>query len=297
MVYEDIGEYASGMLAAQTNIILTYPINKIVFRQQMNNLTMDAAIGQIKNEGFRYLYRGLPPPLLHKSIAYSIMFGSYHQYLNDINRIWKCKSNYWTQSIAAVLAGFTEATLFCPFERVQVLLQHHKYHEELKNTFHTIRQIHLHNGFTSFYYGYQLMIVRNCLSNVCFFLLRNPLKEFFLNYFYWNNGKKDEMENKSVNSIHLFIANLISGGVLGATISTIFFPLNTVKTRMQMKVNEPPKSIRLTFLEIYKERNRNLILFFRGSQLNFFRSAVGWGLSNAFFELYRCYWKEYFQNE
>lgn len=68
-----------------------------------------------------------------------------------------------------------------------------------------------------------------------------------------------------------FIGDFISGALLGASISSLFFPLNVVKQRMQSTVNSPFLSAWTTFQVIWIERNGSFKELFRGITLNYTR--------------------------
>jgi hypothetical protein len=59
-------EYAAGGGAAVTAILATFPVNKVMFRQQVHAIGARAAAKQIKHEGVGHLYRGVFSPLLMK---------------------------------------------------------------------------------------------------------------------------------------------------------------------------------------------------------------------------------------
>lgn len=119
----DYPDYACGFAAAVVNIYVTFPINKIIFRQMLHGQNVRSATADLKAEGFRTLYRGVGPPLIQRSVSLALMFGtfgSYHRLLDSHTR--HVIPDYGRFCLAAFLAGSTEA-LLCPFERIQMLLQ------------------------------------------------------------------------------------------------------------------------------------------------------------------------------
>ena len=119
-------------------------------------------------------------------------------------------------SLAAMGAGFTEAVLV-PFERVQCLLQVKQYNTRLHNTKHAFQYLWRY-GPSEYYRGLSAILLRNGLSNILFLGLREPLK--------------DSLPTPRTQLGESFNA-FISGAGLGAGLSTLFFPLNVVKSRMQ----------------------------------------------------------------
>ena len=88
---EEWREFVSGWGAAVANIIVTFPLNKTMFRQQVHGFTMCEAMKQLKKEGAIHLYRGILPPLMQKSASSSIMFGTYAWYSRVITDFIGCQ--------------------------------------------------------------------------------------------------------------------------------------------------------------------------------------------------------------
>lgn len=263
--------YVCGSLAAFTNILVTFPIQKILFRQQLHGVLTTEAVRQLQRDGLRNLYRGLLPPLLQKSTTVAIMFGLYE----DFSRVLldqACGSGVpeiVTRSFAAALAGTTEAIL-TPFERVQTLLQDHRHHARFNNTAHTFRTLLNEHGIREWYRGLVPILLRNGPSNVLFFGLRGPIKE--------------QLPEATSRAGHL-INDFVCGGLLGAGLGIMFYPLNVVKSRAQSMVGGEFQSCSKVFLTVWRERGGSLTMLFRGAHLNYHRSLISWGIINATYEL------------
>ncbi|RWS10923.1 solute carrier family 25 member 51-like protein [Dinothrombium tinctorium] len=263
-------EFVCGFGAAFINICLTFPIHKIMFRQMVDGVRTRHAIAELRAEGFFTLYRGILPPLISKTITVSIMFGTYSEYRTLIERNFpRQTSPFVTLSIAAILAGFTEAVL-TPFERIQMLLQDKKFHDTFNNTFHTFRELQKY-GVKEYYRGLSPILIRNALSNVMFFSLRNEVKSAFPKTDLWYT---DVLED------------FVSGALTGALISTVFYPLNVIKTKMQtVEVGTEFMSMRNASRLVYEERQRSLRKIFYGVHLNYTRALLSWGIINASYEI------------
>lgn len=261
-------EFVCGAGAAFTNISFTFPIYKIMFRQQLHGIRTVKAVKQVHREGIRSLYRGMLSPLFQKTLTSSLMFGmfeTYRQYLSE--------TTTWNKHIcaasAALIAGCIEAVL-CPFERIQVLMQDKKYHGHFRNTFHATVQLRTY-GVREYYRGLSCVLLRNGPSNVAFFLCRSPLKQ---------------MMPHSDTRFGNMCTDFTTGAVLGAAISTTYYPINVVRTRMQSKMGGEFIGIVDTFNTVFNERGRLWRKMFRGVNLNFTRSLLSWGIINASYELY-----------
>ncbi|KAE9547767.1 hypothetical protein FO519_009023 [Halicephalobus sp. NKZ332] len=278
-------DFFCGWSAGCIETMILYPQNKLIFRQQLFGVAANEAIRQLKSEGLGLLYRGLLPPLLMRTTTRSIMFGMYDKYqylLGCSNEKMGIRySLTLCHAQAAFLAGATEA-LLCPLERVQTLLQSNAYHKDFRNTKGAF--IHVNKfGLKEFYRGFSLIVFRNGTSNALFFTLREPLK----------HGILDNVPANNRNNILNLLADFGSGAVLGASISTLFFPINVVKTRMQSTLGTQFLSPLAVFRIVWKERNGSVKELFRGVHLNFTRSLMAWGITNTAFEfLKRCFEKK-----
>ena len=113
-VYESGGrEFICGGGAAIINIIITFPPNKLMFRQQLYGLSMTKSYANMRQEGTRRLYRGVKPPLIQSMISKSLMFGCYTHLLSLF------ESHRVPEKIAGPLAAFFSGTveaILTPFE-------------------------------------------------------------------------------------------------------------------------------------------------------------------------------------
>ena len=273
----DSAPFICGFAANMTNIIATFPLNKLMFRQQLYGVKTGVAMTQIYREGASSLYRGLIPPLLQKSSSVALMFG--------LNNYFKSRlvSNYGVAGsqatvVSGMLAGTFEAFL-TPFERVQTLLQHPKYIKSFSNTQKVFSKISGEYGVKELYRGYTAILYRNSLSTALFFTMKEPVKELV---------KFQEQENKMMSAF----SDFISGSAIGGFISTVFFPVNVVKTRMQSQIGGSYLSFTRTLVKVFNERNRSLRMLYRGVHLNLIRSMVSWGIINTMYEVYLSMFKK-----
>lgn len=275
-------EFISGYFAACASITILYPLNKIIFRQILEGMSLKEAYGQLKQEGLNSLYRGLLPPLLQKSTSYSIMFGSQHEYYlwiesflndhrhNELVKQMSFKQRHFVQTaVSGALAGLTEASL-TPLERVQALLQMQQYHKTFKHTWHAFREISSQYGVRELYRGMSAICLRNSLSNVMFFTSRTQIKSYF-----------PPTSSKVRNVVYDFL----NGGVLGAIISTLFYPLNVVKSHMQARLGGKHFGTMETLRMTFELKNRRIGLFYKGVGSNFMRAVLAWGITNSAYEL------------
>lgn len=120
------------------------------------------------------------------------------------------------------------------------------------------------------YRGFTAIVLRNGPSNIIFFGLRGPIKSML------PEAPKDSMKN-AVN-------DFISGGLLGACTSTIFYPLNVVKNNMQKHLAGEFKSPLATLRIVLRERDYRIPSLYKGVPVNFTRSLISWGIINSTYE-------------
>lgn len=263
--------YVCGSLAAFTNIIVTFPIQKVLFRQQLHGVRATEAVHQLQREGLRHLYRGLLPPLLQKTTTVAIMFGLYEDFSRLLLRHAHRSGapELVTRSVAAALAGTAEAAL-TPFERVQTLLQDHRHNGRFNNTVHTFRTLLRDYGVRECYRGLVPVLLRNGPSNVLFFGLRGPIKQ--------------HLPDARTHVGHM-ANDFVCGGLLGAALGIMFYPLNVVKSRAQAQVGGKFVPCHQVLMTVWRERGGSIVLLFRGATLNYHRSLLSWGIINATYEL------------
>ena len=151
----------------------------------LHGMHTKTAFNQLKSEGYRFLYRGILPPLCQKTISVSIMFGMYNHY----QQVLEARVPDWNpqaiKSCAAAGAGLTEAVL-APFERVQMLLQDQHYHQRFRNTAHAFSVLR-HYGLPELYRGWTPILLRNSMSNVMFFGLRDAISHRIPHTDHWSS--------------------------------------------------------------------------------------------------------------
>ena len=265
----DWPDFVCGAGAAATNILATFPAYKVMFRQQVEGLRFRKALSQVLKEGISNLYRGVAPPLMQKGTSLAIMFGSYHKFQKVLSRNFTGFSSVTTNASAAILAGSMEAIL-TPFERIQTLLSHRGHNERFVNAFHAFKVVGMQYGFREYYRGLTPILCRNGPSNVLFFGLRGPLKSAL-----------PEAKTNIGNSVNDFV----SGAVLGACLSTLFFPVNVVKSQMQKQLGGEFVNCVKAFTIVFNERGRRVRRLFYGVSLNYTRALVSWGIINCTYEL------------
>lgn len=258
----DVKEFICGWGAAVINVTITFPINKIIFRQILEGVPVGAAVGQLSREGIRLLYRGILPPLCQKTLSLSLMFSMYEGCKQRLHLL--TGNIVLAKILAANIAGTMEAILM-PLERVQTLLQDWRYHNKFKNTSHAFRYLLTNHGVAECYRGMVPIIYRNGLSNLMFFTLRDQSKVLL--------GEQESL-----------LTNFVSGAMIGGFTSTVFYPMNVIKIHMQTKIGGDFEKFLAVTREVYVSRDRSITSFYKGVHLNYMRSFISWGVINAAYD-------------
>lgn len=227
------------------------------------------ALNQLQKEGLVYLYRGMLPPLLQRSMSMSLMFGIYDQCLHPL--LDQKFNPYVAKAVAGVVAGCFEATLM-PFERIQTLLIHPKYNSAFKNTADAARNIAREFGIKEFYRGHVPILLRNGPSNAMFFIIRDEVNIRL---------------PKQNSVVYQSFQNFFAGATIGAFLSTLFYPLNVVKIAMQSELGGPHRTLSYEFRYILRKRGSKFGNFYHGALLNISRAFLSWGIINASYEIFR----------
>lgn len=75
-----------------------------------------------------------------------------------------------------------------------------------------------------------------------------------------------------------------AGAVIGAVISTIFYPMNVVKVYIQSSCGGPYVNFVDVFKKIYRERGHKLKNIYKGVSINCWRAFFSWGIMNTAYE-------------
>lgn len=258
------------------NVLVTFPLNKLMFRQQLTGATTRSAFHQMRCEGWRMLYRGCLPPLLHKTASLSLMFGVFH---STQTSLLPHTTHLTATIIAASFSGAVES-LLTPFERVQTLLQDHRQVKRFRNSAHVLTLLTSSRDPTQMYRGLSAVLIRNSLSSAIFFTLKLPVDQLS------STIASDEEGGHGGQ----MAANFCGGALLGAVCSTAVYPVNVIKTKMQSQPLEggvKPVTWRGAFEQVMLERGGSgLRGIYRGIHLNLLRSVLSWGIINASYETF-----------
>ena len=205
----------------------------------------------MKQEGFTKLFSGMLPPLATSSIVNAIIFSTYG-YVNKLLSDGNDKPKKTNIYISGCVAGFAQTFIACPCELVKIKLQaksekgKHKMTRIVKDIFHK-------QGLLGFFRGYESTFFRDTPA----------FGAYFLSYYLM----MDQLE-KPLGSV---MAAFVSGGTAGAISWAIIYPMDIVKSKIQMASSDVPvKSCYAMVRDIY--RTSGIKSLYRGCGTTIVRS-------------------------
>lgn len=86
------------------------------------------------------------------------------------------------------------------------------------------------------------------------------------------------------NQLYQSVQEFSAGAIIGAVISTIFYPLNVIKVYMQSSCGGPYENSWQVLKHIYRDRGYKLKNIYKGVSINGSRAFVSWGIMNTAYE-------------
>ncbi|XP_069842935.1 solute carrier family 25 member 53 [Dendropsophus ebraccatus] len=258
--------YFVGAASSFMSTILTFPIHKTIFRQQLHTLTIQAAARQLGKEGVKNLCRGLAPPLMAKTVQGTLLFGTQGSLQHIFSRggVPGAKS----RAFSGCLSGAIEAVLLVPFERIQNILQDGRNNVNFPNTRSIMQEFKTYNKKQwlshGIYRGFTVILVRNMIGSAIFLSCKEPLRDLL-----------------TYPGLPVWAPSLGSGAVNGAFTSLVLFPLSVVVANMQAEVGNNLPHVRKVALRVWKKCGGRVFMLYRGASLIILRSCITWGVTNS----------------
>lgn len=174
----------------------------------------------IKHEGFSRLFSGMLPPLATSSLINAIIFSTYGHVNKVLHDIGSDKASISNIYISGCVAGFTQTFIACPCELVKIKLQEKT--EGKQSMTKVVKDIYRGQGFKGFFRGYESTFYRDTPA----------FGAYFLSYYLLM-----ERLEKPLGSV---MAAFIAGGAAGAISWGVIYPMDIVKTKIQMSSTDTP---------------------------------------------------------
>uniref|UniRef100_A0A8C2G9T7 Solute carrier family 25 member 53 n=1 Tax=Cyprinus carpio TaxID=7962 RepID=A0A8C2G9T7_CYPCA len=257
----------SSLISTLTTVI-TFPLYKTVFRQQLHSTLVREAVAQLLREGPVKLYRGVAPPLLMRSLNGTLLFGLQDTFLQQLSLWDTCPAPRTAlPALAGLGAGVLEAVLFCPFERVQNVLQNSGNDTSLPTLRSILRKLASKPLASGYYTAFLPILVRNALGSSLYFGLKDPVSETL-----------------RAGGCAPVASSFITGVLNSVVISLPLYPLSVLVANMQAQVDGGGGGVKGSWQRLWAARQRRLVLLYRGGSLVIFRSCITWGITTAIYD-------------
>uniref|UniRef100_A0A8B9YN53 Solute carrier family 25 member 53 n=1 Tax=Bos mutus grunniens TaxID=30521 RepID=A0A8B9YN53_BOSMU len=213
--------YALGAISNFMSTFLTFPIYKVVFRQQIHAVAVSEALRQLWHEGPQYFYRGIYPPLLSKTLQGTLLFGTYDSMLCCLSPVGPHSlGNRWA---AGLMSGVVEAVALSPFERVQNVLQDGRKQARFPSTISILKEFHSYGLWgrlsQGYYRGFWPILLRNSLGSALYFSFKDPIQN-----------------SLAEQGLPHWVPALVSGSVNGTITCLVLYPLIVLVANMQSHI-------------------------------------------------------------
>lgn len=296
---EAFKDVAFGSIAGILGKFVEYPFDTVKVRLQSQsssplsgnriNGPLDAFLAAWRShEGpIRNLYRGISAPLLGAAIETSSLFFSYRigqdllaflapslRTRTDING--KIHLPFSALLACGAFSGAFTSILLTPIElikcKMQVPIPPSALAANLGYTttkppgpLSLIRNIFQTQGILGFWHGQLGTLIRETGGSAAWFGAYEGVKLGFLRY---------DKSLQNPNDIKIW-HQLLAGATAGMAYNFVFYPADTIKSRMQTEETKNAATARLTFLRTGKElwKQQGLRGFYRGCGITVFRAA------------------------
>ncbi|XP_072252555.1 solute carrier family 25 member 53-like [Leuresthes tenuis] len=260
--------YLHGGTSSLLSTLIVFPVYKTVFRQQIHNVLVHQAVGQLYKEGPAKLYRGVAPPLLMRTLNGTLLFGLQDTLL--------CQLSLTSQNIipadalpalAGFGAGIVEAVVFTPFERVQNVLQNGHNDHQLPSLKSVLVRLKAQGMALGYYRAFLPITARNALGSSLYFGLKEPICVIVAG-----------------QGLSPLASSFISGTLTSMATSLTLYPLSVLVANMQAQVGRETDGVMACWRMLWKSRHRNVALLYRGGSLVILRSCITWGITTAIYD-------------
>jgi hypothetical protein len=272
-------DFAAGCIAGVSSIAATYPVGKLVTRQQVDGHGAWQAARHMWLEGPSTLYRGAQPLLVQRGLQLGIMFGMYAKLYDQLACSTLARtlqpSDGTIRFAAGVLAGGTDALALTPLERVQTLMQ-------LRQSRHcslagagSIRGVTLslaRHGPRELYRGVGTAVLRNGACTGCYFTLLPHARETFSAARSFATEYRWKLVLPVLQSSRC--EDFVCGVGLGCGMSVFVFPMSTIMKWQQTRTS----GRHVSMLEALKciSMGRGTLAVYRGLPAFMVKSAAAW---------------------
>jgi hypothetical protein len=223
--------YAFGCLSGMFGVCISHPFDTMKTCIQTNNKI---------NFNLKFLYRGLQYPLIGVGLEKAIVFGTFTNTFNLINKEKEKENNksmmpYKQIIISGAIAGLAASLIVTPIERLKILWQ--------------IKKDNIN-------YNYKEILKPRSLFKGLSATFTRETPGFAIYFSVYEYIKKNYYDNRMT-----YLGAFLSGGLSGLIAWIFIYPQDCIKSMMQSKENEKTSFVK-SLKQIYE--NGGLKKFYNG---------------------------------
>lgn len=221
----------SAGLSGTLSVLIGHPFDTLKTRLQVNDKLgiRECVKSMVRTEGIKSFWLGMSGPLLFVSFFRALNFTIYNGSCSSLFKLeGNTKRGYLSKIemrnlapifLSGSLSGVVVSMFSCPLEIIKIQLQSKKLASTAKsNNYDFIKTIYRSEGIRSFYRGFKFHCLRDFIGSGTFFLTYELCKRNF---------------HKHTDTIYFSLISLTNGGISGLTATSITFPIDLVKTKIQ----------------------------------------------------------------
>mmetsp|Transcript_36062 Transcript_36062/g.36746 ORF Transcript_36062/g.36746 Transcript_36062/m.36746 type:complete len:298 (-) Transcript_36062:38-931(-) len=218
-----VTDFVAGSVAGCVSIFTGHPIDTVKVRMQSSSAYtsgIQCARNIIANEGFYVLYRGLLPPLLTSAVVSAAVFTTYG-YTLEIMKGRKESASYFDMFIAGLVSGIPCGIISTPVEliKIQEQINPSKFGQPWQCAYVLTKK----SGIFGLFRGLNATVCREVPA----------FGIYFLSYEIITDKLQESTQMKK------FFLSFLSGGLAGALSWGVVYPIDVVKTNLQLMTVTP----------------------------------------------------------
>lgn len=257
---EAVKDVIFGSIAGIIGKTIEYPFDTVKVRLQSQpdylplryTGPLDCFRQSFRAEGLSGLYRGISAPLVGAAIETSSLFFSY-RIAQDVLQVTLLPTTQGVPlSLSALVAcgaasGAFTSLLLTPIELVKCQMQIPLSSSSLRGPgpFKIIASVFRHHGIFGFWHGQLGTLIRETGGSAAWFGSYEGVSALFKKY----NARSPSTSSadlESSPSLPIY-QHLLAGATAGVSYNFVFYPADTIKSRMQTEGVEPGSNVRRTF--------------------------------------------------
>ena len=301
---EALKDITFGSIAGVIGKIIEYPFDTVKVRLQSQPDTLplryqgplDCFRQSIRVDGITGLYRGISAPLVGAAIETSSLFFSYRIAQNALQAIsFPCTSGDRLPLSALIVSGgasgaFT-SLLLTPIELVKCQMQVplSPSNAQGPRALSIIASNFRHHGVLGFWHGQLGTLIRETGGSASWFGSYEGVSALFRRYGARETPSIAEAANNDPLPLY---QQLIAGATAGVSYNFIFFPADTIKSRMQTEEVSASRRVRRTFWASGQAlwQQQGIRGMYRGCGITVGRAAPSSAFIFAVYEGLRNWW-------